>query len=385
MNELLKKILKNKKIPERSSHGGEVYHLDKEDFDKIIDFSININVLANSMLVYNDFKNSFKLIGCYPDSGSNDLTNSLIKYLSKISSQTISKENIVVGSGAMDIISTFFELVINPDDEVIIIEPTFSEYRWCIERNSGKIIEILRKAENNFRINPKSILDLLTEKTQVVVICNPNNPNGLLEDKNDMIQLIQQLNERNIVLFLDSSFIDFTDDDGFYEHEIHNYQNLFICRNFTKFFGIPGLRVGYAISSPELLKYFKKYQKPWSVNCVGQTFADFLLKVPNFKEKTLQYYKNEYKFFKKQLSQINGLKVYPSNTNFVLINTEETGLTAKKIKEFLLKRNILIRDCSNYIGLNDYYMRVSIRKHSENLHFLKEFSEIISNFSRRIK
>ena len=378
MNEIIKKILKNKKIPERSSHGGEIYHFNKEVLDKIIDFSININVLANSMLVFNDFKNSFKLIDCYPDSSSNELTKSLSEYLSKISSQTISKDNIVVGSGAMDIISTFFDLVINPNDEVIITEPTFSEYRWCIERNSGKIIEVLRKPDNNFRINPKSILNSITEKTQVVVICNPNNPNGLLEDKNDMIQLIQQLNEKNILMFLDSSFIDFTDDDGFYEHEIHNYPNLFICRNFTKFFGIPGLRVGYAISSLEIIEYFKKYQRPWSVNCVGQTFADFLLKIPNFKENTLQFYKNEYKFFKEKLSQINGLKIYPSNTNFILIDTEKTGLTAKNIKDLLLKRNILIRDCSNYVGLNEYYMRISIRKHSENLYFLKEFSEILS-------
>ncbi|MFX1260052.1 MAG: pyridoxal phosphate-dependent aminotransferase, partial [Promethearchaeota archaeon] len=353
-----------KKNLKHNSHGGEIYNnnLLNKAFP-LIDFSTNVNPLVTPDIFSQTYKQSLEKVPVYPDSKSTQLKRELIKYfLNKISS-----ENLIVGAGAMELILTFSDMFINPEDEIIIAQPTFTEYAWAIQKNGGVIVNVYRKPENNFRIEVEPLINKITPKTKIIFICNPNNPNGYLDNPEDLKKIISVASLNDILVFLDEAFIEFTGEHNSFVNGISSFDNLFICRTFTKFFGLTGLRIGYGISSSDIINFLNRGQILWSVNCIGQILAQEILKSKKFIEDSINYISKEIEFVKKELKIFQGLRLFPSDTNYLLINTEKTGIKSAKIKELLLKENILIRDCSNYDGLDDYYIRIGIKTRELNL------------------
>jgi len=147
---------------------------------------------------------------------------------------------------------------------------------------------------------------------------------------------------------------------------IQEFPNLFVLRSFTKIYGLTGLRVGYGISSPEIIELLINAKIPWNVNCVGQAAAEAALKDEIHLRKTLQLVKEEKAFVLSQLAQFKSLKVYPPDANFFFIDIRETGFTAAQLRERMLGSGVLIRDCSSFSGLDEYYIRVAVKTRLEN-------------------
>lgn len=371
LNKIFSKIKKNLT---HGSHGGEIYTINNIEYpESLLDFSTNINPLFTPDAFFKKIQNSMIQVQKYPDSNSTQLKQELVNYFN----DRIGLDNILIGAGSMEIISIFCDMVINPSDEVIISQPTFSEYAWSIEKNGGKIIHVFRKPEKNFRIKSNPILDLISAKTRAIFICNPNNPNGLLDNFKDIEEIINIASKHDVLIFLDEAFIEFTGEPNSFVNKISLFDNLFVCRTFTKFFGLAGLRVGYGISTPEIIEYMSRGQLLWSVNCIGQSLAQQLLKSKSFVEESIEFISNERKFVINEIEKIPNLKIFPSDTNFLLINTAKTGITSAKLKKLMLKDDILIRDCSNYYGLDEYYIRVSIKTREQNLKMINSLKEII--------
>ncbi len=372
---LNKIINKKKKNLTHRSHGGEIYNGNTTDnFNSLIDFSTNINPLANPDIFANAYKKSIKQVPMYPDSNSTMLKKELVKYFEK----KISEENLIVGAGSMELISLFCDMFINSNDEVIIVQPTFSEYEWAVQKKRGNVINVYRKPENYFRIDTKSIIDQIKLETRIIFLCNPNNPNGLLDNTKDIEEIIVVASKNDVFVFLDEAFIEFTGEINSFINKISKFDNLFISRSFTKFFGLTGLRIGFGVSSPEIINFISKGQILWSVNCIGQKVAQEILKSKKFIADSFNFFINERLFLKNELKKITGLKIFPSDTNYILINTEGTGIKSSKIKELLIKDNILIRDCSNYEGLDEFYIRISIKTRQLNLKLIHSLNECIS-------
>jgi len=356
-----------------NSHGGEIYKIDTLfDLDSLLDFSTNINPFVPLELFKRAYLDSIDQVSRYPDSKSTLLKEELVKYFEN----KITAENLIIGAGSEELISIFCSMFIDSGDEVIVYQPTFTEYAWAIQKNEGTIINVYRKPKNNFQLEYDPIISQITSKTKIIFICNPNNPNGLLDPFEKLEKIIKTASENNILVFLDEAFIEFTGESNSFVNKIALFDNLFVCRSFTKFFGIPGLRIGFGVSNANIINYIKNGQVLWPVNCVAQRVAQEILRSKKFIDKSLNFFSEELKFVVSELKKIKGLKVYPTNTNYILINTRKIGVIASIIKELLLKEKILIRDCSNYEGLNGYYIRICIKSRELNLKLISSLKKI---------
>ena len=138
----------------------------------------------------------------------------------------------------------------------------------------------------------------------------------------------------------------------------------FVLRSLTKSFGIPGIRIGYAAASKQIIKTLKKIKIPWSVNVLAQEAGLVAIQDKSYLLKSNSIIKKEYVFLKNKISDLQGFESYDSSTNFILIKTK---LDSTKLQKKLLKHKILIRDCKNFRGLNNHYIRIAVKNHNDNL------------------
>ncbi|OGN89920.1 MAG: hypothetical protein A2Y88_10905 [Chloroflexi bacterium RBG_13_48_10] len=369
------KLSNKNRLISHGTHGGEIHDENPiPTANEVVDFSTNINELIPSEIIRDSVLKATKKIPQYPDSNSSDLKQELAYYFGNM----LKVENFIVGAGSMELITLFCDMFVSPGDDAIIPHPTFSEYDWAIRRNGGNIKTIFRRESRDFRIEKDEIIRSFTPKTKVVFLCNPNNPNGLLESPSDIESIIAAALERKILVLVDETFIEFTGEENSFAFKIHRFENVFICRTFTKFFGVPGLRVGFSIGQPEMLNILRKGQNLWSVNCIGQVVAQNLLRNNESIKKIKTLLEDERHYLMTKLKAIPGVKVYPSNANYLLLNLQALGLTAQELKQQLLGNGILIRDCSNYPGLNEFYVRIAFKTREKNSRFLDLLQKIIN-------
>jgi threonine-phosphate decarboxylase len=352
-------------------HGGEVWKYYPQ-YGSILDFSANVNPLGPPRKAIEAIEKNLWQIPFYPDPDSNTLREVISNYLGGIS-----PGNIIVGNGSTELIYLFCEVFIRSGDEAIIPIPTFGEYENAVRKAGGIPKNV--KLDENFKINPSSIIREIGPKTKMIFICNPNNPTSTLTSKDDLLEIIEYGDREEVLVFIDEDFIEFIDGDFSLVGEVRTYRNLFILRSLTKSFGLTGLRVGYGVSCEEIINLLSKGKIPWNVNCLAQAAAIAALQDTEYLEKTRRLIREEREFLLNELKKIHGLKVFPAYANFIFIDIRQTGLTSTQLKEKMLKHGILIRDCSSFRGLDEYYIRVSVRTRRENERLLEALKSIIGN------
>lgn len=380
LKSLTRKRIKNFK---KYIHGGEVWKIFKEykkSPKEILDFSTNINPLGCSPKVIKAIKNNLWQIPIYPDEDCLNLKNEIANYEGQIK-----PNNIILGNGSTELIYLFTDTFIKNKDEAIIPIPTFEEYAYAVKKANGKIVNVKIWFKHGFF--PKKVLNKITQRTKMIFLCNPNNPTGNLIDKESILEILEETDERNIFLFLDETFMDFVNKEKRYSLSkmVKKYQNLFILKSFTKSFGLTGLRLGYGIACRELIESLSRNKIPWSVNSLALVAGIAALKDLKFLRKAQRIVRNERIFLIEALKKLKKIEVFPTDANFVLLNIKNTGLKSYEIKEKLLKDyNILIRDCSNFKGLNEYYIRIAIKTHKDNMKIVNAFKEIIKNSHEKL-
>lgn len=331
---------------------------DAHKYKNIIDFASNSNPNGASKKALQAVKNSLNKISQYPDSDCTKLRKALAQY------NNITPENIIAGNGSAEIIRLFCEVFLNKGDSVLIPVPTFSEYEANARLFGGRVKNIKLNPDNNFKINSDEINDKnQNNKQKIIFLCSPNNPAGQSISKKDVMKIAVENPETYI--FLDEAFIEFTGKESL-AGEVEKYKNLFILRSMTKFFALAGLRIGYGIGNKDLIEKLSDAKLVWNINVFAQVAGLECLKDREYiKNSKLLIEKEKQKLFKK-LSNFPKLNVYPSDANFFLINIEKTGLKASDMKKKMLEKGILIRDCSNFKGLDENYIRVCVRTRDEN-------------------
>ena len=212
-------------------------------------------------------------------------------------------------------------------------------------------------------------MEKINEDLDVVFICNPNNPTGVLTKSKDIKEILLKAWETNTVIVVDESFLDFRQDKNIYECKklLDSFKNLIIVKSATKFFAFPGIRIGYGfISNNELKKKIDGVGISWSVNTLAKEalIAGFLDK--EYIKVSLEFAKNEKNYLYENLKNIKGLKVFKPSVNFIMIKTQK-----KDLYEKLLEHKIIIRRCNNYYGLSDEFYRVAVRTREENKKFIE--------------
>ena len=379
-------------------HGGNIYKVFREkNLKEILDYSSNINPYGIPESLKSRIIENLEILERYPDPDYVELREKLA-HLNKIDIS-----DIVLGNGATEIIFLFMK-VINPK-KILIVSPTFGEYERAVKATEisgdtvslsssngdnknieNKKIEIEYfelKESDDFKLNIGNLKNELENKYDLLIICNPNNPTGKFLKLAQTEEILKECNKYDTKLFIDEAFIEFLA-DGMKESIINteeNKKNLFVTRAFTKFFAIPGLRLGYGMYfDKELEKKISEKKEPWSVNNFAEMAGLTVLDDAEYIEKTLKWIAEEKIYMYEKLNKISGMKVYETEVNFITGKIDEKlfseGVNVKILREKMFEQGILIRDASNFKFLDERFFRLAIKDRASNERVIEAMKEI---------
>jgi len=354
---------------DRFDHGGNIYRVAEKygiRENEILDFSASINPLGLPETVSKRLPELLNLVVHYPDPEQRRLR----KALSEL--HNISSESIICANGSTQLIYLLVR-ALRPE-RVLIPVPTFSEYEralW-VQKISHKNIYIkylYLKRENNFILEPEEFIKAM-EGCEMAFLCNPNNPTGILLSEDEVREIGKAARLIGCYLIVDEAFIDFCPHASIINRVGEN-PYLIILRSMTKFYALPGLRLGYGIFPLKLVKDIKTFQEPWSVNTLAQEAAIMAIRDETYRKKTWIFIKREKEFLEEGLTRL-GIWFTPSRANYYLLRLEKPDLVEK-----LARKGILVRDCSNFRGLDRTYIRIAVRKREENIKLLEALAELL--------
>ena len=305
------------------AHGG-IFSDGLDHATSLLDFSSNVNPLGFPSKVRDVFKN-LSHVSVYPDPNSNELRIHLQKYTG------IQKNQIVVGNGATEIIYNYCNTFLRKQ-KVLIPIPTFGEYESAAKLNDATLYFFKTM---NLNKNLSELQDMVSNKN-CIILCNPNNPTGVLIKKKNMIKILESAHDKSVMVFLDECFIELvpTGNESVVSY-LKEFDNLFILRSLTKSFGLAGLRIGYGLGNKKMIEILQKVKIPWNVSGIAQKSSIKALSDNSHLPKTLNLIRKESKFLMNSISKIKGFTCYNSDTNFILIKSK---MKSNQIKNRLLKK-----------------------------------------------
>jgi threonine-phosphate decarboxylase len=354
-------------------HGGDIYTASRElgiAVDKVIDFSASINPLGVPKSVRAEIIAQLGNLRHYPDPSATNLNGEISRSIG------VNQESIFCGNGSTELIYLVVRAL--QPKKVLIPAPTFSEYeRACSVKSPLKNSEAKNSSIDHFDLSEKTEYRITTHKFinamvghDLAFICNPNNPTGGLIKKSDMMRIAEAARETACYLVVDEAFIDFILNESIVT-KVKNNPYLIVLRSLTKFYALSGLRIGYAVIHPELSCAIKCFKEPWTVNTLAQISGVAALKDANYATKTFRILEEEKGHLETGFNKMR-IRYYPSRINFYLLKLEN----ASNIVSHLRTKGILVRDCSNFRGLNNSHIRIAVRSRSENARLLRELAKL---------
>jgi histidinol-phosphate aminotransferase len=328
----------------------------------VIKMASNENPLGPSPKAIKAIKGYLGNINRYPEGGCFYLRQQVAKKLK------VKPEQLIFGNGSDELIGLVLRAFVNEGDEVVVAHPTFLMYEVASIAHGANIKVVPTRY---FKYNLRAIKEVVTKNTKVVFIANPDNPNGTYVAKYQLEDFLKDLPEETIV-FLDEAYFDFVEEQD-YPNGLDYFRknNIIVTRTFSKAYGLAGLRVGYGVANPEMIKYMEAVREPFNVNSLAQIGAIGALKDNEFLAKSKKTVREGKKFLYSELREM-GLRYVPSVTNFILI---ELGSKSGEIVDKLLKKGVILRNMKAW-GLENF-ARVTVGKEAENKRFIKELKKII--------
>ena len=348
-------------------HGGDIITAKQQFSGDILDFSANINPLGMPDEVKSAVLDSIEGSVHYPDPFCRKLTKGIAER------DRVEPNYVLCGNGAADLI---FRLVFaTRPKEAMVTAPAFAEYEQALTAGGCSVHYHFLLRENGFALTD-DILSSLHSGLDMLFLCNPNNPTGRQIEQRLLTRILNRCVELNILLVLDECFLELSDTEN---REglapiLAEYPNLFILRAFTKSYAIPGLRLGYCLSSNgRLISKLILAGQPWSVSAPAQAAGIAALKCPDHPADARKIIRTQREFLNREMMAL-GLTVFSSAVNYILFSTG--GIN--DLKERMIKQGILIRSCANYKGLGDDYYRVAVRQNAENIRLVEALREALS-------
>lgn len=351
-------------------HGGDIYALQKQKTDMLLDFSANINPMGLPEEVKTAIVGAIQDCVNYPDPFCRQLTAALGEH------ENVQQEKILCSNGASELIFRI-ALAVKPK-KALLLAPTFADYERAL-RTIGCTMEYYRlSAENDFSIGD-DYLTRIDRELDILFICNPNNPTGQLTAKPFLGKVLEKCRKTKTLVVIDECFMDFVPKPG--DHSAQEYldtfTNLIILKAFTKIYAMPGIRLGYVLASDAVLLDKLRFSgQDWSVSTFAQAAGLSALRQKGYVEQTRALIEREREFLIEEIRKI-GMQVFGSKANYIFFNGNGIG----DLQEKLLTQGILIRSCSNYVNLDKGYYRVAVKKRNENLRLIRSIKEVLTNES----
>lgn len=348
----------------RYSHGGDIY-----TYGDLLDFSVNINPLGISEHVAEAAKRGIEKAEAYPDCQCRKLREKLARR------QGMPETYYVFGNGAAEI---FYTLVLAEKPEKALLPvPAFSEYERALNTVGCRINYYGTEKEKGFCID-ETFLNALNEETDIVFLCSPGNPAGAVTDRKLLLKAAQLCEKFQIRLVVDECFGGLLEEPEAHSviKETVRYPHLIVVRAFTKTFAMPGLRLGYGVTSDTgLTEKMEQMRQPWSVSIPAQEAGIAALDEEARVREAAGLIAEERRFLEEQLERL-GIETISSEANYILMYSE------KDLFHELKKDKILIRDCSDYRGLTKGWYRIAVRKRKENQILIRSLEKIVKEGGR---
>lgn len=306
----------------------------------------------------------------YPDPGAYYLRRSVARKWG------VAPTEVIVGAGTEGILYALFQALIDEGDEVVFHSPTYPIYRLAARAAGASCVPVPMTE----KINPSSpaLLNACSEKTKIVIICNPNNPTGTIFTREDLLNLAGELEKRHILLVVDEAYAEYVADSR-YASGVELFRQLghvAILRTFSKIYGLASLRVGYAIAPKPVVESFAKVRRVFDVNSIAQAAAVASLEESSYAESIREKTILERERLLSELMDM-GIKVFPTHTNFLLLEMEDADL----VTEHLLHEGVIIRPGSD-LGIPGY-LRVSVGLPEDNESFILSLRKTMKRLGKR--
>lgn len=335
-------------------HGANFYDYDK----KLIDFSSNINVFNMNERLFSFIRDDFDHVNVYPDIKAREAIDNVATYLACDAS------NIILGNGSIEII----DKAIHRAGRVVIFDPSFYEYEL---RASVYKKELIRINYKDFKIDFDELNVL--NKGDLLILTNPNNPNGRLLKKEELIKAQEICKEHGATLLLDEAFIEFSLHD-YDSIKLFKDEDVIIVRAMTKTFALPGVRFGFAYAPKDFKDYYDELSLAWSIGFIQNEAAKLLANSEEYLSETKKYYHDERARLKNLYKAFDNFEMLDSDANFYLLKLKK--LSDEEMYKIMLEKGILLRRMQGYKNIGKNYVRLAIRTREENDYLLEKLREI---------
>jgi threonine-phosphate decarboxylase len=340
-------------------HGGAIFATARRmgvPPSALMDFSASINPLGLSALVKDAIGQALDSLVHYPDAGHRELKEALAHY------HGLPAAHFVVANGSTELI---YQLpAVLSGKRALIAAPSFSEYERALKRQQWEVHHFPLSPGDGFSLNLSRLEAKLAKGFDAFYLCNPGNPSGTLYPPRLVEQVCELCSTAGTFLVLDEAFMDFCEEASA-KHSVIEGGNALILRSMTKFFGIPGLRLGYAMANEPLCGRLDSLGVPWNVNTLALAAGKASLRDQEHNQRTILFIDQERRFLSDLLGSFPQLRVYPSHANFLLVEILG-GMTARELAGQLLPELVIIRDCATFYGLTPHFFRIAVRTRAEN-------------------
>lgn len=275
-------------------------------------------------------------------------------------------DQVVLGNGSTDVINFTVNTFIAPGDEAIIPVPTFSMYEARVRINGGIPILIPLNPAPNFYWDIDAILNAVTDKTRLIFICTPNNPTGNQIEEEDLCRIL----DLNIPVFIDEAYYELETTPHTWVKLISKYPHAMVSHTMSKAYGLAGFRVGYIFASLEVANYLNRVRYPWNVSLIAIAAALAALEDEADQESKRHNIVEGRLFLQHEINRIPGLRAYPTEGNFVLIDASILKKSSMQIRDEIIARGIFIRPMSPH-HMQDGFIRVTVGTPEQNQHFIE--------------
>jgi threonine-phosphate decarboxylase len=340
-------------------HGGQIRQIADRfglPASGLLDFSANVNPAGPPTAVITALHHALDepstLIN-YPDLEESDLRRALARYAG------VQAEGVAVANGFIPLLEATLQVLAIRN--CLVPVPAFVEYRRTLERSRIEMIPHSLAAESDFRLDPDR---LFGKRCDAILLANPQNPSAVLSSPDMLLLIVERAAKLGVNVLLDEAFIDYSPEDSLAK-DIEHFPNLIIFRSVTKFFGIAGLRVAYAIANPAVCKRMQDAVAPWSITSLASLAASVAVQDEPYSEDTIATNRARRDAMSTAIQKL-GIHVYPSGANFLLLRLPSSIETQQIWEELIRNHHIVLRNCANYEGLGDRHLRAAIRTEGDN-------------------
>ena len=366
------RILPRKELSElpKTVHGGQAWRM-----EGIEDYSHNLNPFGPPENLAEIVATAIAEIGHYPDDTCAELKDTVSKTFN------IDPESITIGAGSSDIIRNVPNTFFSPGDKVIINRPSFAEYAQQCRLVGANIVWNELLPENDFRIDLDSLMYNVGDDTKALYICNPNNPTGRVEPRDKIVSIVRECEDRGVLVFLDETLLELVPGyaDITLTGMVDKFTNLIIASSLTKSFAIPGIRIGFGLSNPDIISEMEKVRMTWNVGQIEQTVANILIRdYLDYVDQAAAVMGEESEIMNSSLNNV-GFPAGPVSDLFFYFNDlSPLGMDCALFQKKMLSHGIMVRDCSSFGPDFKTYVRYSVKDRERNCRFLAAVDSVIN-------